>query len=52
MVAGDIRRHVGSGRIGYEEVHGGHGVGAPTEDGIKGGPTRLRNSIPDEDTSS
>ena len=26
---------MGSDRIGYEEVHGGHGVGAPNEDGIK-----------------
>ena len=26
---------MGSDRIGYEEVHGGHGVGARNEDGIK-----------------
>ena len=35
MVAGDLNGHVGSDRIGYEEVHGGHGVGAQNEDGIK-----------------
>ena len=35
VVAGDLSGHVGSDRIGYEEVHGGHGVGAPNEDGIK-----------------
>ena len=35
MVAGDLNGHVGCDRIGYEEVHGGHGVGAPNEDGIK-----------------
>ena len=29
-----VNGHVGSDRIGYEEVHGGHGVGAPNEDGI------------------
>ena len=34
VVAGYINGHVGSDRIGYEEVHGGHGVGAPSEDGI------------------
>ena len=34
-VAGYINGHVGSCRIGYEEVHGGHGVGARNEDGIK-----------------
>ena len=32
--ADDLNGHVGSHRIGYEEVHGGHGVGAPNEDGI------------------
>ena len=35
VVAGDLNGHVGSDRIGYEEVHGGHGVGAPNEYGIK-----------------
>ena len=35
VVAGDLNGHVGSDRIGYEEVHGGHGVGARNEDGIK-----------------
>ena len=35
VVAGDLNGHVGSDRMGYEEVHGGHGVGAPNEDGIK-----------------
>ena len=35
VVAGYLNGHVGSDRIGYEEVHGGHGVGAPNEDGIK-----------------
>ena len=27
--------HVGSDRIGYEDVRGGHVMGAPNEDGIK-----------------
>ena len=35
VVAGYLNGHVGSDRIGYEEVHGGHGVEAPNEDGIK-----------------
>ena len=35
MVAGYLNGHLGSDRIGYLEVHGGHGVGAPNEDGIK-----------------
>ena len=35
VVEGDLNGHVGSDMIGYEEVHGGHGVGAPNEDGIK-----------------
>ena len=35
MVAGDLNVHMGSDMIGYEEVHGGHGGGAPHEDGIK-----------------
>ena len=26
---------MGSDKIGYEEVHGGHGVGAPNEEGTK-----------------
>ena len=35
MVAGDLNGHVRGDKIGYEEVHGGHGVGAPNEDVIK-----------------
>ena len=35
VVAGDLNGHVGSDTIGYEEIHGGHGVGAPNEEGIK-----------------
>ena len=35
VVAGDLNIHVGSDKIGCEEVHGGHGVGAPNEEGIK-----------------
>ena len=35
VVAGDLNGHVGSDKIGYEEVHWGHGVGAPNEEGIK-----------------
>ena len=35
VVAGDLNGHVGSDTIGYEEVHGGHGVGAPNKEGIK-----------------
>ena len=35
VVAGYLNEHVGSDRIGYEEVRGGHGVGARNEDGIK-----------------
>ena len=35
VVAGDLNGHVGSDKIGYEEVHGGHGVRAPNEEGIK-----------------
>ena len=35
VAAGDLNGHVGSDKIGYEEVHGGHGVGAPNEEGIK-----------------
>ena len=35
VVAGDLNGHVGGDKIGYEEVHGGHGVGAPNEEGIK-----------------
>ena len=35
VVAGDLNGHVGRDRIGYEEVHGGHRVGARNEDGIK-----------------
>ena len=35
LVAGYLNGHVGSDKIGYEEVHGGHGVGAPNEEGIK-----------------
>ena len=36
VVAGDLNGHVGSDKIGYEEVHGGHRVGAPNnEEGIK-----------------
>ena len=35
MVAGDLNGHVGSDRIGYEKLHGGHGVGARNEDGIR-----------------
>ena len=34
-VAGDLNVHVGSDKIGYEEVHGGHGLGAPNKEGIK-----------------
>ena len=35
VVAGYLNGHVGSDRIGYDEVHGGHGVGAPNKDGIR-----------------
>ena len=35
VVAGDLNGHMGSDKIGYEEVHGGHGVRAPNEEGIK-----------------
>ena len=35
VVAGDLNGHVGSAIIGYEEVHGRHGVGSPNEDGMK-----------------
>ncbi len=35
VVAGDLNGHVGSDKIGYEEVHGGHGVEAPNDEGIK-----------------
>ena len=34
VVAGGLNGQVGSDSIGYEEVHGGHGVEAPNEDGI------------------
>ena len=35
VVAGYLNGHVGSDKIGYEEVHRGHRVGAPHEEGIK-----------------
>ena len=35
VVGGDLNGHVGSDRIGYEKVHGGHRVGVPNEEGIK-----------------
>ena len=35
VVSGYIYGHVGSDRIAYEEVHGGCGVGAPNEEGMK-----------------
>ena len=35
MVAGYLNGHVGNDKIVYEEVNGGHGVGAPNEEGIK-----------------
>ncbi len=34
MVAGYLNGHVGNDKIVYEEVNGGHGVGAPNEEGI------------------
>ena len=33
-VAGDLNGHLGSDKIGYEEVHGGHGLGAPNKEGM------------------
>ena len=48
MVAGYINGHVGSDMIGYEEVHGGTWSRSPKRRWHQG--TRLRNSIPDDDT--
>ena len=34
IVQDSYNGHVGSDMIGYEGIHGGHGVGAPNEEGI------------------
>lgn len=35
VVAGDLNGHVGRDRTGYNDVHGGHGIGVANEEGIK-----------------
>ena len=35
VVGGDLNGHVGSEKRGYEEAHGGYGIGEMNEDGIK-----------------
>ena len=35
IVCGDLNGHVGNDKRGYEEVHGGYGIGEVNEEGIK-----------------
>ena len=34
VIAGDFNGHVGGENTGFEEVHGGHGIGLPNPEGI------------------